>query len=202
MDYEGRLSRVPCGICKTMFYANPGDTIAGVFVCSYCFPRIKICIGCAGLYKSNKGIKDGACPKCRHTGITDFRSPWQIARFKTFLRDGFTCRYCGRSPLRSPNVRLHCDHLTPRARGGSDDLDNLVTACEDCNEGKGWILLGGMENEIRNRRPFTSYLAGKKVHKVAAFQGDGSKLAHYPLLEQGKFQPQSEALGRAEKDCG
>ncbi len=55
-------------------------------------------------------------------------------RFAVLNRDGFSCRYCGRS---APDVDLHVDHVIPVARGGTNDLDNLVTACADCNLGKG-----------------------------------------------------------------
>lgn len=56
------------------------------------------------------------------------------ARFDVLVRDNYTCRYCGRQ---APNVVLHVDHVIPVAKGGTDDPDNLVTACYDCNEGKG-----------------------------------------------------------------
>jgi hypothetical protein len=59
-------------------------------------------------------------------------------RFEVFKRDRFTCRYCGRT---TPDVLLEVDHLIPRAAGGSDDLENLVTACWDCNHGKADRLL-------------------------------------------------------------
>jgi 5-methylcytosine-specific restriction endonuclease McrA len=61
-------------------------------------------------------------------------------RFAVLERDDFTCQYCGRRP---PEVRLEVDHLEPRARGGKDGLWNLVTACWDCNRGKGaaWSTL-------------------------------------------------------------
>lgn len=55
-------------------------------------------------------------------------------RFNVLTRDNYTCVYCGRKP---PEVSLHVDHLTPKSRGGSDDECNLVTACSDCNLGKG-----------------------------------------------------------------
>lgn len=55
-------------------------------------------------------------------------------RFEIFKRDRFTCQYCGRTP---PNVLLHVDHIVPRKEGGSDDPENLRTACQDCNLGKG-----------------------------------------------------------------
>lgn len=36
----------------------------------------------------------------------------------------------------APDVKLHVDHVTPVALGGTDDPSNLVTACADCNGGK------------------------------------------------------------------
>lgn len=59
-------------------------------------------------------------------------------RFEVFKRDRFTCSYCGKHP---PNVLLEADHITPLAAGGTDDLANLTTACQDCNRGKGPRLL-------------------------------------------------------------
>ena len=55
-------------------------------------------------------------------------------RFEVFKRDRFTCAYCGRTP---PEVLLHVDHIIPKVDGGPDDIENLVTACQDCNLGKG-----------------------------------------------------------------
>lgn len=54
-------------------------------------------------------------------------------RFAVFERDGFRCCYCGKSP---PAVKLELDHRHPRSKGGTDDYENLVTSCEDCNRGK------------------------------------------------------------------
>ena len=47
-------------------------------------------------------------------------------------RDGFCCRYCGRTGS-DPGVVLHIDHVVPLAAGGATREDNLRTACEDCN---------------------------------------------------------------------
>lgn len=59
-------------------------------------------------------------------------------RFEVFKRDGFTCQYCGR---KTPSVVLEADHVVPRAEGGTDDIENLVTSCYECNRGKGKGLL-------------------------------------------------------------
>jgi hypothetical protein len=57
----------------------------------------------------------------------------KMVRFEVFKRDSFTCQYCGR---KAPDVILEADHVHPRAKGGTDDVLNLVTSCKDCNSGK------------------------------------------------------------------
>jgi hypothetical protein len=63
-------------------------------------------------------------------------------RFEILKRDGFRCRYCGASSI---DVLLHVDHVIARASGGTDDHENLVAACSDCNLGKSDVPL----DEIR-----------------------------------------------------
>lgn len=55
-------------------------------------------------------------------------------RFRIFARDTFTCRYCGLQP---PGVMLVIDHLVPVVEGGTNDEENLITACQAGNQGKG-----------------------------------------------------------------
>lgn len=59
-------------------------------------------------------------------------------RFNVLHRDGFRCRYCGAS---GDGSTLHIDHVVAVANGGSNDPGNLVTACIECNLGKGSIEL-------------------------------------------------------------
>src|SRR5205085_2199687 len=55
-----------------------------------------------------------------------------LTRRAVFLRDNYTCQYCG---LHSRDLTL--DHVVPRHRGGRDAWDNLVAACRACNHRKG-----------------------------------------------------------------
>jgi 5-methylcytosine-specific restriction endonuclease McrA len=62
-------------------------------------------------------------------------------RFDILARDGFRCAACGQRPTRENGVELdvrslHIDHITPIARDGKTERDNLVTLCKDCNLGK------------------------------------------------------------------
>lgn len=83
-------------------------------------------------------------------------------RFDVFKRDGFTCQYCGRTP---PTVILECDHINPRANGGSDAIDNLATACFDCNRGKSDGLLTASPLTLAEK---TAMLA-EKQEQIKAF---------------------------------
>ena len=64
---------------------------------------------------------------------------WGRRRFAVLSRDGFRCVYCGRG--HAEQVVLHVDHVIPRSGGGSDDVNNLVAACQECNLSKGAIPL-------------------------------------------------------------
>jgi 5-methylcytosine-specific restriction endonuclease McrA len=57
-----------------------------------------------------------------------------FTRFNVFLRDRFTCQYCGDAQ------DLTFDHLVPRSRGGMTRWDNVTTACAPCNLLKGGKL--------------------------------------------------------------
>jgi 5-methylcytosine-specific restriction endonuclease McrA len=54
-----------------------------------------------------------------------------FTRFNLFLRDGFSCQYCG------ARGDLTFDHVVPRARGGVTSWENVVAACGSCNLTKG-----------------------------------------------------------------
>ena len=54
-----------------------------------------------------------------------------FTRFNVFLRDRFSCQYCG-----SPH-NLTFDHVVPRRLGGRTSWENVATACSPCNLKKG-----------------------------------------------------------------
>lgn len=54
-------------------------------------------------------------------------------RFEVFKRDSFQCQYCGSA---APQVILHVDHIEPVAKGGTNEIANLITSCATCNSGK------------------------------------------------------------------
>ena len=66
--------------------------------------------------------------------VTPQSSP-SFTRFNVFLRDKFSCQYCG------SGHELTFDHLLPRSKGGQTNWHNVVTACSACNVKKGGRLL-------------------------------------------------------------
>jgi 5-methylcytosine-specific restriction endonuclease McrA len=66
--------------------------------------------------------------------LKDFVKPQKrvaFTRFNLFLRDEFSCQYCG------SKGDLTFDHVVPRARGGVTSWENVVAACSRCNLRKG-----------------------------------------------------------------
>ena len=57
--------------------------------------------------------------------------PWRRKRAAILLRDEYTCQSCGVITL-----ELEADHIVNRARGGSDDEDNLQALCVPCHKAK------------------------------------------------------------------
>lgn len=54
----------------------------------------------------------------------------RFTRRNVYLRDNYTCQYCGR---RQENNRLNLDHILPLSRGGVTGWTNVVCSCLACN---------------------------------------------------------------------
>lgn len=51
-------------------------------------------------------------------------------RNNIFIRDNFTCQYCGKQASKS---KLTLDHVVPESKKGDFTWENLVCCCEACN---------------------------------------------------------------------
>lgn len=104
-------------------------------------------------------------------------------RFEVFKRDGFRCVYCGAHP--SETVLLEIDHVHPVADGGTNDMDNLVTACWDCNRGKSDRLLSAVSQSLEDK--------AAEVHEREA-----QIRAYNEIMEASKTRKDDEAWSVAE----
>lgn len=57
----------------------------------------------------------------------------QAFKHEVFKRDGYRCLECGAT---NKKCKLEIDHILPVAQGGTDELSNLQTLCEECNKAK------------------------------------------------------------------
>lgn len=80
-----------------------------------------------------------------------------FTRFNLFLRDQFTCQYCG------DRGEMTFDHVLPRSRGGRTTWENVVAACGRCNLKKANLTLrqAGMALNRLPRRPDAVELQNK-----------------------------------------
>ena len=65
--------------------------------------------------------------------ITSAERIWKVPpvnRREVLRRDHHTCQYCGSSR------HLTLDHVIPLSKGGQHSWDNVVTACQQCNQRK------------------------------------------------------------------
>ncbi len=124
------------------------------------------------------------------------RMPSSAQRDTLLARDGLICRFCG-IPVVLPETRmaireaypdalrwgprnadqhagfqamwLQPDHLIPHARGGNNDLDNLIVSCAPCNCGRSNLTLeeAGLADP-RSRNPVSSTWDGLKGFVTAS----------------------------------
>ncbi len=81
----------------------------------------------------------------------------KFSRKNIFLRDNYTCQYCGK---RFEPKDLTFDHIIPRSRGGITEWSNIVTSCIKCNLKKGDRLPEEINMQPRKRpsRPNGMYI--------------------------------------------
>lgn len=57
----------------------------------------------------------------------------RFCRENVYIRDNFTCQYCG---SRLPSSLLTLDHVVPASHQGKKNWTNVVAACRGCNQKK------------------------------------------------------------------
>lgn len=67
---------------------------------------------------------------------------WAKKRFMVLERDKFRCQYCWKN---GKDVSLEVDHIIPKSKWGTDELDNLITCCRECNIWKWNDIVGDIK---------------------------------------------------------
>lgn len=84
-------------------------------------------------------------------------------RYEILVRDGFKCKYCGRS---ANDCILHVDHIIPVLSGGKTEPDNIITSCSLCNLGKSSMYLDNKDiKTIKKMTEVTNNVTTEDVDK-------------------------------------
>ena len=75
-------------------------------------------------------IRAPAVVRQRRAAFARAKRP-SFSRSNVFVRDAFTCQYCGELKLAAD---LNLDHVMPRSRGGATSWENIVASCYPCNQ--------------------------------------------------------------------
>ena len=71
-----------------------------------------------------------------------FRTKALLTQRNLFIRDQYTCQYCGRNKQQLKHSEfLTRDHVIPRHIGGKDCWENVVACCNSCNNKKAYFML-------------------------------------------------------------
>jgi 5-methylcytosine-specific restriction endonuclease McrA len=63
-----------------------------------------------------------------------FKRTIKWSKGNVFLRDNYTCQYCG---IHIPKGQCTLDHIIPVSKGGKDRWENSACSCKKCNQDKG-----------------------------------------------------------------
>mmetsp|Transcript_63259 Transcript_63259/g.126988 ORF Transcript_63259/g.126988 Transcript_63259/m.126988 type:complete len:275 (-) Transcript_63259:190-1014(-) len=72
-----------------------------------------------------------------------------FTRKNVFIRDEFTCQYCGERAGKSK--QLTYDHVHPKSKGGGTSWTNVVACCGPCNSRKGDLGLKEAQKILKMR---------------------------------------------------
>jgi 5-methylcytosine-specific restriction endonuclease McrA len=90
---------------------------------------------------------------------TVYKTKVPYSRKNVFIRDEYTCQYCG------THDKLSVDHVVPSSRGGKTNFLNCVTSCVKCNVSKGDRTLS--ESQMRlHKIPHEPTIMEFLIHKM------------------------------------
>ena len=103
-------------------------------------------------------------------------------RLAIYLRDEFTCAYCGVKMFQFKPGLIALDHLKPRSKGGGNESSNLVCVCSLCNSKRG-------------NTPWRQYATGGAIERVRRLTRRKVNLALAKAIIAGTAaDPRTEAL--------
>lgn len=93
------------------------------------------------------------------------------SREHALVRDNYSCQAC-----RKKKCKLEVHHICPRSRGGSDEVDNLITLCHGCHQNvhRGIIKLNKVGRKRKQKQIHasqTSIVCSRQAKRVETVVG-------------------------------
>lgn len=121
-DGDRRVDLTDCHICEDWFYKPDALKVNGRLICERCADTIM------NLEHHRRTRQYITWPNPEPERPAHRRRPIRPStRRRVHERDFYACRYCG------ARQDLVIDHVIPVNKGGTNTVDNLVTACQACN---------------------------------------------------------------------
>lgn len=88
-------------------------------------------------------------------------------RHDVFMKTFYHCAYCGK--ILSNAEDLTIDHKNPKAKGGKDDIDNLVGCCRSCNAIKADSTVGEFRKKLIEAAKISNAFFGERYNQNISF---------------------------------
>ena len=88
-------------------------------------------------------------------------------RHNVFMKTFYHCAYCGK--ILVDNDDLTIDHKNPKAKGGTDEMDNLVGCCKSCNQIKADRTVMEFRKKLIDAANISNAFSGEKYNPNIQF---------------------------------
>ena len=140
------------------------NTLAELLYWSYA--NLQMADAACGMSKTKY---DSLCYMIRSKAFKAYmEGKWQISdlykqQIEKLRQSNHACAYCGKV-FRSPKEAT-IDHIFPRIKGGTNEMENIVFACKTCNSSKGDRDMFGWYTEHFGTFP-SIYLTANYLKKI------------------------------------
>lgn len=88
-------------------------------------------------------------------------------RHNVFMKTFYHCAYCGKILSNADDLTI--DHKNPKAKGGKDEIDNLVGCCKSCNQIKADSTVSEFRKKLSEAAKISNMFSGERYNTNIQF---------------------------------
>ena len=88
-------------------------------------------------------------------------------RHKVFMKTFYHCAYCGKILVDKDDLTI--DHKNPKAKGGTNEFDNLIGCCRSCNRLKNDKTIEEFRAKLIEATTLSNAFYGEKYNPNVVF---------------------------------